>query len=69
MAVIKTTIKNALTALYNTAETSPLSKEDFADTMADIIVDAILSADVQSGITLTTPDTINGVTTGTGSLI
>lgn len=69
MAVNKTTIKNALIALYTSAESSPMSKEDFADGMADIIKNAILTADVQAGITLTTPDTINGSTTGTGTLL
>ena len=69
MAVVKATIKSALVALYTSAEASSMSKEDFADGMADIIKDAILSAVVQAGITLTTPDTINGSTTGTGSLL
>lgn len=68
MAVNKTTIKNALKALYASAQ-SGITDDDFADEMADIIKDAILSADVQAGITLTTPDTINGATTGTGSLL
>ena len=69
MAVVKATIKSALVALYTSAEASSMTKEDFADEMADIIKDAILSAVVQSGIVLTTPDTINGSTTGTGSLL
>ena len=69
MAVVKATIKSALVALYTSAEASSMSKEDFADEMADIIKDAILSSVVQAGIVLTTPDTINGSTTGTGSLL
>jgi hypothetical protein len=68
MAVNKSTIKTALQALYTSAQ-SGMTDADFADAMADIIKDAILSADVQAGITLTTPDTINGATTGTGSLL
>lgn len=68
MAVNKTNIKNALKALYTSAQ-SGISDDDFADEMADIIKDAILSADVQAGITLTTPDTITGATTGTGTLL
>ncbi len=55
MAVVKATIKSALVALYTSAEASSMSKEDFADEMAEIIKDAILSAVVQAGITLTTP--------------
>lgn len=69
MAVVKATIKSALLALYTSAEESSMSKEDFADEMAEIIKDAILSAVVQAGITLTTPDTFNGATTGTGTLL
>ncbi len=69
MAVVKATIKSALLALYTSAEASSMDKDDFADEMAEIIKDAILSAVVQAGITLTTPDTINGATTGTGSLL
>lgn len=69
MAVVKATIKAALIALYTSAEASSMTKEDFADEMADIIRDAILSGTVQAGIVLTTPDTINGATTGTGSIL
>ena len=68
MAVDKNTIKAALQALYASAQ-SGISDDDFADAMADIIKDAILSASVQPGITLTTPDTINGATTGLGTLL
>lgn len=69
MAVVKATIKAALVALYTSAEGSSMTKEDFADEMAEIIKDAILSGTVQVGITLTTPDTINGATTGTGTIL
>jgi hypothetical protein len=66
--VVKATIKADLNALYAAAQAG-MSDDDFADAMADIIKDAILSANVQPGITLTTPDTINGATTGTGTLL
>lgn len=69
MAVVKATIKSALVALYTSAEASPMDKDDFADEMAEIIRDAIRSGTVQAGISLTTPDTINGATTGTGSIL
>ena len=46
-----------------------MTKEDFADEMAEIIKDAIQSGTVQAGIILTTPDTINGATTGTGTIL
>ena len=46
MAVSQPTIKSDLLALYNDARSSPMSEEEFADRMATIIRDAILSADV-----------------------
>ena len=69
MPVVQATIKSALEALYATAKASPMTESDFADGMATIIRDTILTATVQPGITLTTPDTINGATTGTGTLL
>jgi len=67
--VVKATIKAALVSLYNDARgDDPMSDDTFADRMADIVRNAILSAQVNSGITVTTPDTINGSTTGTGTL-
>lgn len=45
MAVDKNTIKIALQALYTSAQ-SGISDANFADAMADIIKNAILSADV-----------------------
>jgi hypothetical protein len=66
--VVKATIKADLNVLYAAAQAG-MTDDDFADAMADIIKDAILSAIVQPGITLTTPDTINGATTGTGTLL
>lgn len=46
MATSHATIKAALLALYTTAESSEMSKETFADAMATIIQNAILSADL-----------------------
>lgn len=52
MAVIKANIKSDLNSLYNDCSTgSGLTQEQFADRMADIIKDAILSADVNSTLT------------------
>ncbi|PKL40743.1 MAG: hypothetical protein CVV44_03815 [Spirochaetae bacterium HGW-Spirochaetae-1] len=56
MAVVKADIKEALQALYTSAQ-SGMSDEAFADAMATIIQNAILSATV----------TVTGVTLGTGS--
>jgi hypothetical protein len=69
MAVVKAAIKSELEALYAAAKSGAMSEADFADGMADIIKNAILSADVVAGIVLTTPDTINGATTGLGTLL
>lgn len=68
MAADKNTLKNALISLYTSAEASEMSKEDFADAMATAIDTYIKTFQVNAGITLTTPDTINGATTGTGVL-
>ena len=69
MAVVKATIKSQLLALYNSAKSSPMTEDQFADTMADIIRSAILSATVNSGIAVqVTPSTGTGSTTATGSL-
>lgn len=64
MAVVKSTIKAALNALYVSASTgSGISADDFADAMADIIRDAILTADVSTTLTpgtATATDPISG---------
>lgn len=64
MAVVKSTIKAALNALYVTATTgSGMSADAFADGMADIIRDAILTADVSTSLTAlsaTATDPISG---------
>lgn len=59
MAVSQPTIKSDLLALYNDARSSPMSEEEFADRMATIIRDAILSADVTG--------TATGVESGTST--
>lgn len=69
MAVIQADIKSALLSLYNSAKSGSMSESDFADGMATIIKDAILTADVNAGIAVATPDTLIGTTTGTGTLI
>jgi hypothetical protein len=46
MAVDKNTISSELQVLYNAAKTSEMSEQDFADGMATIIKNAILSATV-----------------------
>lgn len=70
MAVSKSDIKTALISLYTSAESSPMSKEDFADGMAEIIMDAIQSGDVVSGIAVqVSTSTGTGATTGTGVIV
>lgn len=58
MAVSKATIKTALKDLYASAKASELTDDQFADGMADIIKNAVLSITV----------TVSGVQTG-GSTI
>lgn len=58
MAVSKSTIKTALKDLYASAKASELTDDQFADGMADIIRNAVLSITV----------TVSGVQTG-GSTI
>ena len=68
MALDKATLKAAL----KTAFSSAVGTDDNYDTIAGDIADAIetfvKSGQVNAGITLTTPDTINGSTTGTGTI-
>jgi hypothetical protein len=61
MAVVKETIKTALVGLYTNAKNSEMTESDFADGMADIIRNAILSATIT-----VTVASVSGVTTGTG---
>ncbi len=68
MAVVKATIKAALVALYTSAEASSMTKEDFADEMAEIIRDAILSATITvTSVTLVTPG-VGASGPGTGTI-
>lgn len=68
MAVIKNTIKTELKALYLQAQ-SGMTDDEFADAMANIIRNAILSATVNTGIAVTVSvSTGIGSTTGTGTL-
>lgn len=60
MAVVKATIKAQLLALYNDMKTTEYDEEEFADAMADIIRDSILSATVNV-------TSVSGVTTGGGT--
>jgi hypothetical protein len=68
VAVVKATIKSQLLSLYNEAKTAPMTEDEFADGMADIIRAAILSADVASTGTATAvqsgPSTAPVTTTG-----
>jgi len=60
MAVVQSDIKSDLLALYNDAKSGKMSESDFADEMATIIRDAILSADVNV-------TSVSGVTPGNGT--
>lgn len=70
MAVVQSVIKTALKQLYDDARAAPMDEDEFADRMATIIRNAILSADVTSSGSATgvqTGPSIAPVTT-TGSL-
>lgn len=72
-ARLKTDIKAKLITLYTSMKVAPISDSGYADALADIISDTIIAeitgnAVVPSGIELTTPDTINGTTTGAGTV-
>lgn len=60
MAVVKATIKAAILSLENDAQASEMTKNAYADRLADIIRNAILSASVTG--------TATGVTTGGSSV-
>ncbi len=71
MAVIKATIAAECLALYTSAKASAMSDSDFADGMATIIQNAILSANVQIGIPVSTTGSATaqtGATTSIGTL-
>jgi hypothetical protein len=67
MAVVEATIAADLLTLYNAAKAG-MSESDFADGMASIIASAILSATVNAGAAVATPDTLVGTVTGPGTL-
>ena len=66
MAVVQADIKTALLSLYNSAKAGSMSEADFADEMATIIRDALLTADVATTVTGTLPaGPVAAVGTGT----
>lgn len=68
MSVDKNTIKSELISLYTNSKNG-ITDEAFADEMADIIKNAILSALVNSGIAVqVNTETGTGATIGTGNL-
>ena len=67
MPVVQATIKSALEALYTISKASPMTEADFADGLATIISDAILSANVKIGTAVeVVPATGKGATTAIG---
>ncbi len=72
MAVSQAAIKADILALGEDMRETEYTESEYADEMATIIHDAILTADVQSGIPVSVTGTSTaqtGTTTGTGSLI
>jgi len=69
MALVKATIKAELVALYSTADSTEMTKEDFADAMATWIMNTLSTAQVNFPIPVqVTPATGTGATTGTGTI-
>ena len=74
MPLNKTALKSSVKAAFIAALGTPTTEQDTKiDQLAGAITDAVDAfvktgtVTVQPGITLATPDTINGVTTGTGT--
>jgi len=79
MATVKATIKSEILTFIQSLNSGDVTKktkeeveEEFADNLAVVIQNAIRSADVQSGIPVSTSGTAaaqTGFTTSTGSLL
>ena len=77
MSLSDTRLANAiqprLLSLYTSAKATKMSDADFATQMSQIIAQEVISeittnAVVPSGIAVSTPDTVNGETSGQGSV-
>ncbi len=69
MALVKATIKAELVALYDTANSTEMSSADFADAMADWIINTFATAQVNFPIPVqVTPSSGTGATTSIGTL-
>jgi hypothetical protein len=67
MALVEATLKANLLDLFNTMKQAPMSEADYAAKLAKIVNDHIKTAQVNSGIPVTTP-VGQGTTSGTGTL-
>jgi len=70
---LKGNIKTDIIALNSLMKVAPLSDDDYADKLAEAIANRVVAeitgdAVVPSGITVSTPDTVSGTTTGTGTV-
>lgn len=71
MALNQSSLKSDLVSLFNQMKDSPMSEEAYADSLATIITGYILTAEVKSGIAVSTTGTAaaqTGQTTAKGSL-
>lgn len=69
MALVKATIKAELVALYATADSTEMTPSDFADAMADWIMNTFSAAQVNFPIPVqVNTGTGTGATTGPGTI-
>jgi len=71
---LKGNIKTDIITLNTAMKAAPLSDDQYADQLAGLIAKRVLDelkdhAEVPLGIPVSTPDTLNGQTTGPGSFI
>lgn len=71
MALVQANLKSELLSLFNRMKKAPMSEEEYADNLAAIITNHILTAEVNAGIPVSTTGTAaaqTGNTTSKGSL-
>jgi len=69
MALVEANLKTSLLTLFTTMKETPMSEEDYAANLANIINDHIKTAQVNSGINVqVSPSDGTGATTAPGSL-
>lgn len=71
MVLLKASLKSQLLGVFNAMKNTRMGNEDYADQLTTIITDYIKTAQVKSGIPVSTTGTAaaqSGATTGMGTL-